>query len=87
MNGSARSGSDIALCIDGDSLPVGDLDALDAQIYDLLLPWRIDLTFRQQIDNPDFLAHIKRVGVRLYPCETTEDHRQEGTATRCKKEH
>ena len=70
--GSARPGSDIDLCIDGDSLTLGDLDELESKIDDLLLPWRVDLAVRQQIDNPELLAHIERVGIRLYPTGVPE---------------
>jgi uncharacterized protein len=64
--GSARPGSDIDLCLDGDALSLRELDELEAEIDDLLLPWKVDITVRQQIDNPDLIAHIERVGVRLY---------------------
>ena len=65
--GTARLGSDIDLCLEGDSLSLGALDELEAAIDDLLLPWKVDITVKQQIDNPDLIAHIERVGVRLYP--------------------
>jgi len=47
-------------------LSLKDLDELDSAIDNLLLPWKVDLTVRQQIDNPDLIAHIDQVGVRLY---------------------
>jgi uncharacterized protein len=65
--GTARPGSDIDLCLDGDALSLGEQDELEAAIDDLLLPWKVDITVRQQIDNSDLIAHIERVGVRLYP--------------------
>ena len=65
--GNWRRGSDIDLCIDGADLSLLDLDGIDARIDDLLLPWKVDITVLQQIDNPDLIEHIKRVGVRLYP--------------------
>ena len=64
--GKLRDGSDIDLCLDGDSLSLNDLAELEANIDDLLLPWKVDLTVRQQIDNPDLIAHIDRVGVILF---------------------
>lgn len=67
--GKSRDGSDIDLCLDGDSLSLKELAELDAGIDDLLLPWKVDITVRQQIDNPDLIAHIERVGVRLYPVD------------------
>jgi predicted nucleotidyltransferase len=67
--GKSRDGSDIDLCLDGDALSLNDLAELEAGIDDLLLPWKVDITVRQQIDNPDLIAHIERVGVRLYPVD------------------
>jgi predicted nucleotidyltransferase len=67
--GNSRDGSDIDLCLDGDALSLKDLAELDASIDDLLLPWKVDIAVRQQIDNPDLIAHIDRVGVRLYPVD------------------
>jgi predicted nucleotidyltransferase len=64
--GNARHGSDIDLCLDGDALSLKDLDELDARIDDLLLPWKVDISVWQQIDNPELIAHIERVGVRVY---------------------
>jgi predicted nucleotidyltransferase len=65
--GNSRDGSDIDLCLDGDALSLKDLAELDASIDDLLLPWKVDIAVMQQIDNPDLIAHIERVGVMLYP--------------------
>lgn len=65
--GNQRAGSDIDLCLEADALTLEELVALESRIDDLLLPWKIDITVRQQIDNPDLLAHIERVGVKLLP--------------------
>jgi predicted nucleotidyltransferase len=67
--GNWRRGSDIDLCLDGDALNLKDLDELDSAIDNLLLPWKVDIAVRQQIDNPELIAHIDRVGVRLYPVD------------------
>jgi uncharacterized protein len=64
--GNSRDGSDIDLCLDGDALSQKDLAELDASIDDLLLPWKVDIAVRQQIDNPELIAHIERVGVMLF---------------------
>ena len=65
--GNQRAGSDIDLCLEADALTLEELGVLESRIDDLLLPWKIDITVRQQIDNPDLLAHIERVGVKLLP--------------------
>jgi predicted nucleotidyltransferase len=64
--GKSRNGSDIDLCLDGDPLSLKDLAELEAGIDDLLLPWKVYITVRQQIDNPDLIAHIERIGVILF---------------------
>ncbi|MDN5871391.1 MAG: nucleotidyltransferase domain-containing protein [Nitrococcus sp.] len=67
--GNYRKGSDIDLCLEGQALEVADLLKLDAEIDDLLLPWKIDLSLKHMIDNPNLLAHIERVGVPIYSAE------------------
>lgn len=66
--GNYRKGSDIDLCIDGQNLGIADLLRLDSEIDDLLLPWKVDIALRHQIENPDLLAHIDRVGIPIYTC-------------------
>lgn len=63
--GNFRTGSDIDLCIEGD-LSLNELMAIENQIDELLLPWKIDLCLKHQIDNPALLDHIKRVGKVFY---------------------
>jgi uncharacterized protein len=58
-----RPGSDIDLCLEGPMLTLKDLLAIENQLDDLLLPWKIDLSLKHQIDNPDLLKHIERVGI------------------------
>lgn len=67
--GNYRKGSDIDLCLEGQALEVADLLKLDAQIDDLLLPWKVDLSLKHMIDNANLLAHIERVGVPIYRAE------------------
>ena len=63
--GNYRTGSDIDLCLEGQALTLKDLLAIENQLDDLLLPWEIDLSLKHQIDNPELLAHIERVGIVL----------------------
>lgn len=67
--GDYRPNSDIDLCVVGESLGVKELLRLDAAIDDLLLPWKVDLSLKHQIEDPDLLAHIERVGTPLYRAE------------------
>lgn len=64
--GRFRTGSDIDLCIEGIDLDVTDLLAIENQLDDLLLPWKIDLSLKQCIDNPLLLEHIQSVGIPFY---------------------
>ena len=70
--GKNRLGSDIDLCIEGSELSFSQLLAIENQIDDLLLPWKIDLSLKNQIDNPDVLEHIDTVGVEFYTVDDTE---------------
>jgi predicted nucleotidyltransferase len=64
--GTFRAGSDIDLTIVGDEVTHGQLLRLANQLDDLLLPYKIDLSLLRQIENPDLLEHIQRVGVVFY---------------------
>ena len=64
--GRERPGSDIDLTLTGSRLEQADIDRLNWQLDDLLLPWQFDLSIYQHIDNPELRAHIDRVGKVLY---------------------
>jgi len=63
--GTFRPGSDIDLTIKG-ALAFPELLQIESEIDDLLLPYKLDLSLLSQIENPDLLAHIERVGVVFY---------------------
>lgn len=65
--GSARKGSDIDLTLLGDQLDYRLLNRIETEIDDLLLPYSVDLSLFKQIDNPDLIDHIRRVGLIFYP--------------------
>jgi predicted nucleotidyltransferase len=67
--GNYRNGSDIDLTIVGDQVTAEHLSRLQLALDDLLLPYTIDLSLMRQIDNPDLLGHINRVGVVFYERE------------------
>jgi predicted nucleotidyltransferase len=64
--GTQRNGSDIDLTIVGKEVTHDQLLALANQLDDLLLPYKIDLSLLRQIENPDLLEHIRRVGVVFF---------------------
>ncbi len=63
--GKETTGSDIDICLEAATLGMSELAVLEAQIDDLLLPWKVDLVLLHQIDDPDLLAHIQRAGVEV----------------------
>lgn len=69
--GTHRPASDIDLCLDAPGLAYAELAALESRIDDLLLPWQVDLSLLHQIDNPELLDHIRRVGVDLFASSVT----------------
>ena len=64
--GTHRPGSDIDITIKGDHFEDSLVGKLAEEIDDLLLPYSFDISAWSQIDNPDLLAHIERVGIIIY---------------------
>lgn len=65
--GNYKLGSDIDLAIFSDSLSITQSLKIETEIDDLLLPYKVDLCIFSQIDNPDLIEHINRVGIIFYP--------------------
>lgn len=65
--GSEKPGSDIDLCVDANELTLTELLTIETRLDDLLLPWKIDLSLKNRIDNLDLLQHINKKGVIFYP--------------------
>jgi len=72
--GSYREGSDIDIALDAPEMSFGELLQLVNQVDDLMLPWEVDLTLMNHIDNPELLEHIARVGQVLWQTPFTVDH-------------
>ena len=64
--GDEKKGSDIDLTLKGKSLDVPMLNELSIELDDLLLPYHIDLSIYDHIDNPDLISHIERIGKVFY---------------------
>jgi predicted nucleotidyltransferase len=60
--GNYREGSDIDLVMTAPTLTTSDLLKIENEIEDLMLPYKLDLSLFHQIENPDLIEHIKRVG-------------------------
>ncbi|GIV16651.1 MAG: hypothetical protein KatS3mg022_2086 [Armatimonadota bacterium] len=68
--GCYKPGSDIDLTLMGDEdLTLDVLYHIAWDLDDLLLPYTFDLSLFHQIDDPDVIDHIRRVGVVLYERE------------------
>jgi type I restriction enzyme S subunit len=60
--GNYRNGSDIDITLVGDDLNLTILFKIETELDDLLLPYKIDLSIFNQIENTDLIEHIQRVG-------------------------
>jgi predicted nucleotidyltransferase len=63
--GTYKNGSDIDITLFG-ALSFQELLRIETELDDLLLPWMIDLSIYDQIDNPALREHIERVGKVFY---------------------
>ena len=64
--GNYRVGSDIDLTIKGDEIPFEELMQIEDQIDDLMLPYTVDIAQYDQLGSAELVAHIDRVGVKIY---------------------
>ena len=64
--GTQHQGSDIDLTLVGKLLKLDDLYAIDEALDDLYLPYFIDLSLYDQIDNQSLIDHIQRRGKDFY---------------------
>lgn len=64
--GNYRKGSDIDLTLIGTALNHRLLAEIAGRLEESAIPYQVDLSLKEQIDNPNLLAHIERVGVVFY---------------------
>jgi predicted nucleotidyltransferase len=65
--GNYRNGSDIDLTLLGNKLTLNDtLYPIMDEIDELDLPYSFDLSIFEQLDDTEFLDHIKRIGLVFY---------------------
>lgn len=65
-NGNYKNGSDLDLTIHSTEVNQRLLLQIMTELDDLLLPYSIDLSIYRQIDNPNLIEHIQRVGIIFY---------------------
>jgi len=64
--GNYKNGSDIDLTLIGDALDNHLLGKIAGQLDEAPIPYQIDLSLLDRIDNQNLLEHIQRVGVVFY---------------------
>lgn len=64
--GTYKNGSDIDLTIMDKDIDSRLINRLEQELDDLYLPYSIDLSLFDHIDNENLIDHIKRVGVVFY---------------------
>jgi len=64
--GNYRNGSDIDITLFGNELTHEQLNRIESQLDDLLLPYSIDLSLFKYIDALDLIHHINTVGHIFY---------------------
>ena len=69
--GNYRPGSDIDLTLTGEDLTYRMMTRIEDRIDDVLLPYLLDLSVLRQIENPNVVDHINRVGVLFYQRKET----------------
>ena len=73
--GNHKNGSDIDLTLYGrEDLTLNMLYRIMNEMDDLLLPYSFDLSIFHQINDPDVIDHIQRVGVVFYERATETQH-------------
>ena len=66
--GNFKEGSDIDIALKikpGTMFGLNEFNQIQWQLDDLMSPYRFDLCIYESIDNPEFKAHIDRVGIPL----------------------
>ena len=64
--GTYKPWSDIDLTLIGDDITLSQLNQIEAEIDDLLLPYKMDLSSFHAMENADLIEHIKRAGKVFY---------------------
>ena len=64
--GCFQNGSDIDLTVIGENIDLLLLHKIENELDELILPYTIDLSIFNHIDNENLIEHINRVGVEFY---------------------
>ena len=64
--GNYTEGSDIDLSVVGEGITNNQINIISIKLDELLLPYTFDISIFSQINNPNLIEHINRVGVSFY---------------------
>lgn len=64
--GTYKLSSDIDLTLVGRNITLPQLYEMEHDLDYLLLPYKIDLSIFEKIENKDLIDHIRRVGLEFY---------------------
>jgi predicted nucleotidyltransferase len=64
--GNFKNGSDIDLSMKGANLNFQSLNKITQEIDDLLLPYIVDISIFEMIENQELIDHIMRAGITIY---------------------
>ncbi len=64
--GNYQDGSDIDISLAGNNLNLNKILRIETELDDLLLPYKIDISILDKIENRDLVEHINSVGVVFY---------------------
>jgi len=64
--GNYKVGSDIDLTMKGDAVDFSLLSTISQELYDLPIPYTVDLSIFTNITNPALVEHIERAGKVFY---------------------
>ena len=74
--GNFKNGSDIDLSFLGKDLVLEDLMKIAGELDELPIPYKVDVSLFEQLNNAELKEHIERVGVVFYKCESIEEIKQ-----------
>lgn len=64
--GTFRNGSDIDITLTGQNITLSIVNKISNELDDLPTPYTFDISSFKQIQNPDLIERIKRVGKVIY---------------------
>lgn len=64
--GSYKEGSDIDITIMNNGFSYNDLLQLTNKIDDLLIPYNVDISIFNELDNQELIEHINKHGINFY---------------------